>query len=344
LSEAKSRIQVLQVVRLLAAVGIFVYHTEAFGANTGGECAGVEIFFLISGFLTLYATEGKSVSPGRYLVRRLIRLVPLYWIVTLGTYGLICAKPELSVMSDTKPMHLIQSLLFIPYRSEAGYIVPVCSVGWTLNYEILFTGLFTIGLWAAPRRRAEVTAGLAALIVAAGLVFRPGGAALSTWTDPLVLEFVGGMLLERLYMRLPEKPGKGMRAAAGICAAAAIGWLIWTGTGQTAVHRCLRLGIPAFGLLLSALTVGRGARFAPPLIQLGNMTYSFYLVEYFTSAAFRMLVPAGLSQGLRGLALLAGAAVTFLLSWPPYTIIEVRLSRRLNQMFTPGERNLPSGG
>jgi len=45
-----------------------------------------------------------------------------------------------------------------------------------------------------------------------------------------------------------------------------------------------------------------------------------------------------------GLALLAGAAVTFLLSWPPYTIIEVRLSRRLNQMFTPGERNLPSGG
>src|SRR5688572_9349206 len=131
--------------------------------------AGVDLFFVISGFVMVYSSEslfGRREGPLRFLLRRLARIAPLYWAVTIAIILYIYAAHGSKLFEIYSPASLIASFLFYPYPRLDGLAFPVHLLGWTLNYEMFFYAVFAAAI-VLPRRAAVVAvcAALVALVV-----------------------------------------------------------------------------------------------------------------------------------------------------------------------------------
>src|SRR6185437_15681181 len=74
----------------------------------------------------------------RFLEDRVIRIVPMYWLMTTVKLAGLFVIPWVALHSDTQLWHTIASYLFIPARNAAGDHLPLLPVGWTLNFEMFF--------------------------------------------------------------------------------------------------------------------------------------------------------------------------------------------------------------
>ena len=133
----------VQALRALAALAVATYHALQW-ADGGFEVgrAGVDVFFVISGFIMWHVTAGRDVDPGDFLWRRLTRVAPLYWLATLGVLGVALVWP--AFLPEVRPgwTHLALSLAFIPHLDPRGLPFPTLPPGWTLDYEALFYLIF----------------------------------------------------------------------------------------------------------------------------------------------------------------------------------------------------------
>lgn len=239
--------------------------------------AGVDVFFVISGFVIVHATRplfGTAAGPRRFLLRRLARIVPLYWAATTLFLALLLLAPGAVHAALGGPGYILSSYLFIPARRPDGLVEPVFGLGWTLDFEMLFYVVLTPFV-RLPRPAAALGAALAlaALVGArrAGLV---GGVVLGTWADPIVFEFCAGMGLALLAGRVSLG-----RAARLVVVLAAVALL----AADPALPRVLGWGLPAV-LLVAAATLGRTERrggFERLLERLGDASYALYLVHPF---------------------------------------------------------------
>jgi exopolysaccharide production protein ExoZ len=141
----------LQFLRGLAALGVVFYHTDfRLPGDWHTEFFGVSTFFVISGFIMCFITRdptGGDATPGGFMMRRIIRIVPLYWFCTLALIALLNRPPVtlhidpiLAWVSANAP-HLLRSLFFVPSET-----FPTLGVGWTLNFEMYFYVLFAAAL------------------------------------------------------------------------------------------------------------------------------------------------------------------------------------------------------
>jgi exopolysaccharide production protein ExoZ len=132
----------IQYLRAFAALSVLLFHITQRGSHgvTVGA-AGVDVFFVISGFIMATITNARVITPFEFLRDRLVRIAPAYWIVTLFLVLLAAAVP-LSFPTFTAPAyHLLFSLAFIPHTDPLGGSFPVLVPSWTLNYEMFFYGL-----------------------------------------------------------------------------------------------------------------------------------------------------------------------------------------------------------
>jgi len=151
----------IQALRAIAASLVVVLHTYAYleardlisstpDLVESGR-AGVDIFFVISGFIMTYISGdsfGKPSASKDFLIKRIIRIVPIYWFYTLIMAALLLLVPHL--FSDGKSFdltHAITSFLFIPWENNSGFLKPVLQVGWTLNFEMYFYLIVTLLLF-----------------------------------------------------------------------------------------------------------------------------------------------------------------------------------------------------
>lgn len=287
----------LQILRALAAYLVFLTH---FGPYAGSilprpDCltfgaAGVDVFFVLSGFIMFVSTRGRGEGAGSFLLRRVARVVPVYWLVT-GVVALVALtglKP-IGIM-ELRPEYLLQSLLFLPF-SRGGYIEPLISVGWTLNYEMFFYVVFA-GLLLVPSlaRRALAAAAIFLGLALLGLLPLPG-IYFAFYTKPIILEFAAGIGLGYAYLRpTPPAPGAPVRRIAA--SAVAVAGLLILASQLAAVSGGFALEPTGFVRPLvwgSAATLIVGAMLllerhgvtlrARWLLAQGNASYSFYLVH-----------------------------------------------------------------
>lgn len=159
-----TKLLALQGLRAFAAaLVVFVhaldnYHVKALGlqgSRTGlghgfGEL-GVQLFFCISGYIIYKSSEHltpTSRSSIDFIKKRLIRVAPIYWLVTM----FYVAKN----FAESKPVSIKEaflSLLFVPYSNDTGLMRPVLGVGWSLNYEMFFYSLVAISIMMPARHR-----------------------------------------------------------------------------------------------------------------------------------------------------------------------------------------------
>ena len=190
----------IQYLRAFAALAVVLFHAgERSGHALAIGAAGVDVFFVISGFIMWVIVARRPVSPGRFLAERLRRIVPVYWLAT-GTMvagALLGLFPNLVLTAQ----HLLASLFFVPLRSpSSGEIWPLLVQGWTLNYELFFYAVFAAGLLLPARMRLAAVAAVFLGLVALGLTVTSDNPLFVTYTRPIILEFVAGMLIGRLWL------------------------------------------------------------------------------------------------------------------------------------------------
>lgn len=265
-------------------IGLAPLHTSFL--HSGG---GVDIFFVISGFIMVHTSAGLFGQPGAwrtFLTRRIVRIVPLYWLLTsLLLIGALFLPQLLNVpIGDWR--HILASYLFLPSLRGGYEIRPVMALGWTLNLEMLFYLLFAAAM-LLPLRRGMFTLGCVLLALALiGAAFQPSQVQLAFWTQAIILEFLFGCLLALLYrqgFRLPA-----IAAAASVTLGLAA-LLKWPGIDDPSwLPQVLRLGLPA-ALIVggAALYDGAAPRLVLPLAVVGDASYSLYLFHPFALRPLR---------------------------------------------------------
>jgi exopolysaccharide production protein ExoZ len=161
---------------------------------------GVAVFFVISGFVMQMITDSKNITPFEFLKRRVIRVAPLYWFITIVFSAFLLARDPSLLMDDVSPMRIIKSLLFIPHFSptQQEHIWPILVPGWTLNYEMFFYLIFAIAMFF--RARVGIVTVIFLSLVLFGKFFQPlTHPLLMTYSHPLFLEFLAGMLTYQVW-------------------------------------------------------------------------------------------------------------------------------------------------
>ena len=194
----------IQYLRGISAVMVIFYHAAIQSTAISGIHVpalgkfGVDIFFVISGFVMWTGVSGRATSPTIFLKKRFCRIVPLYWSFTLIAAAVALLMPGLLRSTIFDLPHLVASLAFIPWVNPAASSVkvietltPVVNPGWTLNFEMLFYVMFA-SILILPRYLAFLALALemATLHYVAGLL---GGKA------PIAQFYAQGVMFEFLF-------------------------------------------------------------------------------------------------------------------------------------------------
>jgi exopolysaccharide production protein ExoZ len=252
--------------------------------------SGVDLFFVISGFIIWITTHDSGPSTLSFWYRRLIRILPLYWLCTLGMVVLLVVAPTLFDRPHLDLGHVIRSLLFIPHEDplQPGEVYPLLQVGWTLNFEMFFYAVFGFCLLLQPAYRVLATVLLFGGLATIGTVLRSDHPILATYTDPLLLEFMAGVAIGYIFTsrwRPDAAFGYGLMMLAVL---AYIG-LNQGLTVEPIDWRVLCWGVPAALLIMGFTTVERASGVAkvPLLNLLGDASYAIYLSHPFTLGGLR---------------------------------------------------------
>ena len=245
---------------------------------------GVDVFFVISGFIMVHVNKGRERSPGRFMMQRIARIAPFYWTMTLIVFAVAAANPALVSSTTASTSDLARSLLFVPFVKGNGLIEPTLFVGWTLNYEMFFYAAFAVGLLLRNERSGVVLTGLIlAGFILLGRTAAPDAIALQFYGSPVSLEFLAGMILGVILGGPPPQPlcrtnpaWLLMAATAALCCRI-VDPLVFTAPGW------ILCGVPAVVLVLCALRLERGGWVVrhPVAVTLGNASFAIYLTHPF---------------------------------------------------------------
>jgi exopolysaccharide production protein ExoZ len=267
----------VQAMRGVAALSVVCGHAVAARPDMVGPAfaegaltilaSGVDIFFVISG-LIIATTAAAQDNPFTFVLRRVVRIYPVYWLVLLAAF---IASSWVAMSPEERPA-LDLGLVFA-WTYPNWYLPPA----WSLAFELHFYAAVAVILAIKPSRLFELLfAGL--VVVAVALVFR---LQLGFYSHPLMLEFgvgVGIAYLQRTG-RL-QSSGTMLAISAGLFFAGWY-WIFVHGSADPQWARVPTYGLAA-GLLIHAVISAevKGQSFSPVLQWLGKISYSLYIVHY----------------------------------------------------------------
>jgi exopolysaccharide production protein ExoZ len=290
----------LHLLRVIAALGVVYFHTTSVAGlrldwDVGSR--GVDVFFVISGFIIAYIGTSK---PEQFFRRRLIRVVPFYWAATLFVFALVVAAPQMFRSTTSNVPHLMASLLFIPHEAANGEMHPTLVLGWSLNFEMFFYVVFALALGISRKWSPVICVAWIVAFVIAIHTFATGSPAMSFYARPIVLEFCLGIGVFYLFNWCSAR-------RASLASIAALKWVLLVifvaslavlvaleQYYQEALPRHIAAGIPSFFIVASALLLERiyGIASRNRLIYLlGEASYIIYLVHpYIVFSVLRLAV------------------------------------------------------
>jgi exopolysaccharide production protein ExoZ len=293
----------IQVLRGFAAIAVVLHHILSYPNPatpqispdwfTKATASGVDVFFVISGFIMLYTSFRPGAEPARpvdFLKRRFARIYPLYWLCCLPFLALKSMgffSKQVQTSGD-----ILTSLLLIPTVMDR----MVLGVAWTLIFEIWFYILFAIGLLG---RKPALTTAMTAAAIGTGMAVAPLVPS-AIWhahlANPIMAEFIAGLALGLVYRCGWIKGPSAFAVLAiglGLLGIAAGGQHLPPETEQADGHggllRALYWGLPATLIVAAGLRLpvsqGRVGRF---LVLVGDASYAIYLTHLLVTDAYAL--------------------------------------------------------
>lgn len=323
----------IEACRGIAAAMVVLYHAarhldKAYGvpglmAFFQFGHAGVDLFFVLSGFIILfvhYEDLGRPSSVGRYVERRLTRILPTYWValgvtILLGFIGGRALPPLFDIA---------RSASLLPSHVE-----PLLGIAWTLQLEMTFYAVFVLLILHRMIGLVAFVIWLAWVVIsAAGSSF--GGSLPQSLYSTYNLEFFLGMgVAYWLKNKAVSKPRAILIAGMSLFAFAAIAENVRFFDGYASVSRLI-YGVPAAMIVLGLAAAERDDGFVVPKVlkTLGSASYSIYLFQFvFIAIAWKLWLLVGLDQVMPRAAsfpLLAAAALiggVFASRWVEYPLM-----------------------
>jgi peptidoglycan/LPS O-acetylase OafA/YrhL len=201
------RLHNVQLLRFFAAFGVLVSHTADLLLSDRSIIwdvdwtGGVDMFFIISGFIMYYLAHDAFGQPGAakaFLLRRLIRIAPPYWLFTTLMIVTALVFADQVRNATLEPAQIATSYAFIPWPRGDGKLNPILSQGWTLNYEFFFYAMFSLALLF--RRGIWLLAASFIALVLAGSWIPQSWFIGWFYSDPMILEFLFGIAIAALYL------------------------------------------------------------------------------------------------------------------------------------------------
>lgn len=349
----------IQALRGLAAALVVYMHAmiHATALNIGDSvqqqffflasfgAVGVDIFFVISGFI-ITVVSGKFLREHGvqdFFVKRLIRIVPIYWLLSLVelTNSLLQHPERLSIDA------IIKTIVILPIIDQKQFVFPVLNLGWTLAFELYF--YLVVGLFLFTKRRTFILYASSFMLTLIGLGFVVPDMAYPMFefmTNPMILEFLAGCLIGWWFQN-KAKPGMGI--SWGLIISSMIIFAMTIGLDNSsiskaenvihdanlAVLRVLLWGIPSTAIVAGLLFLesNRSLPVHRSLILFGDASYSIYLTHFFSLTVFDKI---WLLLKLKSPDILIIAAVIFSIAVGVifYLIVEKTLLEYLNSKYS----------
>lgn len=272
----------IQRLRAVAALLVVVYHIIGIAEKYGYASewlaligpwgsTGVDIFFVISGFIMVHIQQRSRSTPLVFFAERLLRVAPLYWLLTAVLLALLAGVPALFNSHGIDPVWAASSFAFMS-QAYAGKM-PVLFDGWTLEYEMFFYLVFAFSLHL-KRTELAVMASATCML----LFFLTTG-------HMIVLEFSMGMLLGLLKKHCPMPPVPPLMAlGSGLIGLYLTGRFSMQGNET----RAWAVGIPASLIIYASIYMRQHK--TDFLTKLGDASYSIYLVQVFSISGWYKLM------------------------------------------------------
>ena len=263
----------VQALRALAATSVVLAHIRFVQMGFFG----VDVFFVVSGFIMCYVS---GTSARDFLLKRVFRIVPLYWIGTLAVALVALAAPRALKSTSFDLLALVQSLFFVPYVRADGATMPMLFLGWTLEYEMFFYLLFTLALAWSVRYAHLIVIGMLVTVAVLGAALQPTSVVLAFYSKPVILEFGFGILAFLVWNRYREWFRRPPTLVVALAVTVAYLSLILIDRGFARglhVPSFILWCGPSLALLLACLALEGRFTFPAWVLAIGNASYSLYL-------------------------------------------------------------------
>lgn len=329
---ASDKLRGIQILRGLAAMCVVIYHVQLLAAKNGVDSVilvnpifshmyyGVDIFFVISGFIMTKTVIKSDMSAAKFLRNRLLRIVPLYWVLSIILFIGINVLSSRSSIEGFLLRDLFWSMSFLSGTIQNQ--VPIIDQGWSLEYEMIFYLLISFFLIISKGMNAIF------LVICALLVFVTLG------MSQIVLEFGYGIAiyiivsrfhLSKLLLRLSIFIGTSMLILVSL-----------SGIGND--FRIVFFGFPAALIVLGGTSAN--VKDMRKLVLLGEISYSLYLSQSLVLwwlVQFAVQIPLAIAQV--AFLLCVAPFVCILIGYAVYNFFERPLSVILksppNSIFRP---------
>ncbi|QOT77910.1 acyltransferase family protein [Cupriavidus basilensis] len=369
-----SMITNLQLLRGLAALAIVFYHTNYIvGDLRHTDFQGVHIFFVISGFIMTYIAQ-STVSARDFLFRRLVRVVPLYWLavvfcvlwVGLGLSNPLYMFPVLLDWALRQPtqifvwmttshglgngdnlVNLFKSLAFIPYRDHAGNMQPMLGVGWTLNLEMFYYVLYSVSLFVSRRFAPPLTAIALLVIIGANLALDGGNEFVSFYGGEHTWYFISGITCFYVWKALPVEAIKECRVSLVVMSGFVL--VLFLVSNLAAHPQLMEINrfVPVAPLIysvpvlvVSTILLLHSAGFTSkwrPVLLLGDASYALYLTHTILLETIRTIGEqwAWMNMSQSGMGLTIALVGSILLALFVHRFVELPLMRAMKRWVAP---------
>jgi peptidoglycan/LPS O-acetylase OafA/YrhL len=301
---SRHKLEWVQALRGIAALMVVLTHARLFLYGTEWDAfarrfmlpaaQGVDLFFLVSGFIMVYTTvrsDGSAHYAADFLIKRFARIWPVYavWVFINWALQATWASTPVPSLQD-----IVTSLAFLPINTDVPpYLGLPLSIGWTLNFEFYFYLVFGLSLLAGRYRWLVFFGWMLATLVLLPLAltgtwsmhaehdYGIGIAYIDQNVNPIIWDFVAGVVIGLLYVSRVQVANKALLAILAACAVAlACEWSFNAPAIET-FHGMARWALPlAIGFAAMALAFKeREPRVPRVLVWLGGISYSLYLVH-----------------------------------------------------------------
>jgi exopolysaccharide production protein ExoZ len=283
------KVESLQAYRGIAAILVVLYHVSDYmrariGASFLGGLfnfgfVGVDLFFVLSGFIIFWVNESKIGRPDTlrsYAFKRLIRIYPIYWAITVVKLASIYALRSSAKDYERSAVVIVKSFLLIPQVN-----LPLVGAAWTLSYELLFYALFGLTILGGTRIAYLLAGtwmvGIVGFTLFAGQTDAEAGFLASFLLNERNLEFLLGCLGAYLVRR-----GQLPRARTLLVGGLILFVIAGISIDLESAFSPVPFAVAAFLLVVGSASAERQGLLSVPriMVYLGDASYSIYLLAF----------------------------------------------------------------